>query len=121
MLDYVVIIDDDQFFPNNWLENLWKMKYPQTYACWYGKTWYHTRDYWNSSIVSYNDLIKNLNKDIKKFHYGGTGGSIIDTSIFNNKSLLWDIPNDLPSKVSIYNIEDLWLSFIIIYLIRIRS
>ena len=115
LLDYVVIIDDDQFFPNNWLENLWKMKHPQTYACWYGKTWYQTCDYWNSSIVSYNDLVKNLKKEENKFHYGGTGGSVIDTSIFNKKSLLWNIPNDLPTGVSVYNIEDLWLSFIMIY------
>ena len=91
------------------------MRYPQTYACWYGKTWYQTCDYWNSSIVSYNDLVKNLKKEENKFHYGGTGGSVIDTSIFNDKSLLWDIPNDLPTGVSVYNIEDLWLSSIMIY------
>jgi glycosyltransferase involved in cell wall biosynthesis len=115
LLDYVVIIDDDQIFPINWLEKLWKMRHPQIYGCWYGKSWYQTCDYWNSSIVSYNDLVNNLNKEKTKFHYGGTGGSIIDTSIFNEDSFLWNIPTDLPKNVSIYNIEDLWLSFIIIY------
>ena len=48
----------------------------------------------------------------KKCHYIGTAGSIIDVSIFNEDSLLWKIPTDLPKGVSVYNIEDLWLSYI---------
>ena len=47
------------------------------------------------------------------FDYGSTCGAIIDTSIFYQQSKLWDIPNDLPENITIYNIEDLWLSFVI--------
>ena len=42
-----------------------------------------------------------------------TCGCIIDINIFNETSLLWNIPTDLPNGVSVYNIEDLWLSFIV--------
>jgi hypothetical protein len=46
-------------------------------------------------------------------HYGGTGGAIIDVSIFNSVSKLWDVPTELPSDTTVYNLEDLWLSYIL--------
>ena len=62
-------------------------------------------------IIS-SSLRNNKNPNVKKCHYVGTAGSLIDVSIFNEKSKLWDIPTDLPKGVTIYNIEDLWLSYI---------
>ena len=53
------------------------------------------------------------NSSIKNFHYGGTGGSVIDINIFNHTSMLWNIPTNC--NVTIYNIEDLWLSFVVSY------
>lgn len=47
--------------------------------------------------------------------YGGPGGSIIDINIFNDDSILWNIPPDLPQNTKVYNIDDIWLSFIIKY------
>lgn len=98
--DYVIMIDDDQSYSQNWVENMYKLRKPQCYFSWWG-TAFDTGseiDYWQPRF-SYNH----------KFDYGGTGGSIIDSSIFLDNSKLWDIPETL----SVYNIEDLWLSFII--------
>jgi len=59
-----------------------------------------------------DDCKNNKNQNFNKSHYVATCGSLIDVSIFNEKSKLWDIPTDLPKGVIIYNIEDLWLSYI---------
>jgi len=115
-VDYIIIIDDDQLFKNDWVEKMYNLRTPKTYYSWYVKKWNKDNlDYWNGSLTSYTDCKKqNKDKLTGNFHYGGMCGSIIDTSIFNKKSKLWDIPSDLPKNVNVYNIEDLWLSFIII-------
>jgi glycosyltransferase involved in cell wall biosynthesis len=114
-IDYVIIIDDDQLFSNDWVEKIYKLKKPKTYLSWYGKVWSDKIDYWNDSILSINDCENNNNKNIYNLMYGATCGSIIDVNIFNENSCIWNIPDDLPQNISVYNIEDLWLSFIIIY------
>ena len=114
-LDYVIIIDDDQLFKNNWVENMWNSRKPKIYTGWFCKKWINNYNYWNGSIIKFKDLITNTNKNIKYVDYVGPGGCIIDTTIFNDKSSFWEIPNDLPESVSIYNIDDLWLSFIAKY------
>jgi hypothetical protein len=112
-IDYVIIIDDDQIFKNNWVEKMYEKRQPQTHIAWYGKKWVpDSINYWKDSIVTYGDCYRNTKENCKEFHYGGTGGMIIDVSIFNSTSKLWDIPTDLPSNTTVYNIEDLWLSFI---------
>lgn len=115
-MDYVIIIDDDQVFPNDWVEKMYNLRTPKTYYSWYVKKWCDTNlDYWNGSLINISDCKKNKVVNLDNFHYGGTGGSIIDVNIFNQNSELWNIPNDLPINISIYNIEDLWLSYVIIY------
>ena len=102
LLKYVIFIDDDQYFNNTYIENLYKMARPKTYISYYCKKFnLLTPKYW----------IRSNNKN-GLFDYGGTGGSIIDVSIFNNNSKIWNIPDNLPNGVNIYNIEDLWLSYI---------
>ena len=102
-IDHVIFMDDDQLYLPSWVENLYNSRKPETYAAWYCKSW--TRDslnYWKSRQT-----------DDQELHYGGTGGSIIDTTVFRQGSRLWDLPEDLPTGLTVYNIEDLWLSFII--------
>ena len=114
IIDYVIIIDDDQIYDIDWVEKLYKKRKSKHYLTFYGKHWIKKNpSYWKDSIININDLNNNLKKNIIKFNYGGTGGSIIDTNIFLPNSLLWNIPKDLPNNITIYNIEDLWLSFIV--------
>jgi glycosyltransferase involved in cell wall biosynthesis len=111
--NYVIFIDDDQLFEKNWVEKMYNLRKPQTYFCWYVKKWkFSNIDYWNDSIISYKECKQNIKTKVDNFHYGGTGGSIIDINIFNSNSLLWNIQKS--NKFNIYNIEDLWLSFVII-------
>ena len=111
ILDYVIIIDDDQLYSNDWVEKMWNLRKPKIYSGWYCKKWIDNLNYWKGSIISYRASAKNNNKNIKRVNYVGTGGCIIDTTIFQEKSPFWIIPTDLPKEVNIYNIEDLWLSF----------
>lgn len=111
-LDYVIIIDDDQIYEDDWVEKMYNLRTPKTYFCWYAKKW--TKDnlnYWNGSLVSYTDCKLNKQEHITDYHYGATCGCIIDVNIFNEQTELFNIPNNL----NIYNIEDLWLSYVIIY------
>jgi len=113
-IDYAIMIDDDQLFENDWVENMYNSREPKTYKAWYCKKWvYNNIDYWKGSFLT-RLYCKNklVNKDIDNIHYCATCGCIIDVTIFNDNSIFWDIPSDLPPGVTIYNIEDLYLSFI---------
>jgi len=114
-IDYVIIIDDDQIFSKNWVENIYKLRKPKSFITWYGKLWDNKINYWTGTTISISDCTYNKNSKITEFSYGAPCGCIIDVNIFNKDSLLWNIPNDLPPNISIYNIDDMWLSFIIIY------
>lgn len=112
--DYVCIIDDDQIFNIDWVEKMYKLAKPKTYYSWYVKKWDKLNiDYWSGNTLK----IPKMNKDKKylefNFDYGGTCGSIIDANIFHPNSLLWITELINTSDFTIYNIEDLWLSFII--------
>jgi len=114
LIDYVIIIDDDQIFHKNWVENIWKLRKPKLYTGFYCKKWnINNFNYWTESIITHQDSITNDKKFITDVDYVGTGGSLIDISIFYENSLFWKISNDdLNLNITIYNIEDLLLSFI---------
>jgi len=113
-IDYVIIIDDDQIYTHDWVEKMVALRKPQTYSSWYGKVWDASNlDYWTDTHITFKDCYTGAKPDIKELQYGGTGGSILDVSIFRPDSKLWCIPADLPDGVLVYNIEDLWLSFIV--------
>uniref|UniRef100_A0A6C0ESP2 Glycosyltransferase 2-like domain-containing protein n=1 Tax=viral metagenome TaxID=1070528 RepID=A0A6C0ESP2_9ZZZZ len=116
IIDYIIIIDDDQIFSTDWVEKLYELREPQVYYSWYVKKWDpNNLDYWNGSIINITDCRRNNNPHInERLHYGATCGCIIDIKIFNDNSELWRLPTNLPENVTIYNIEDLWLSYIII-------
>jgi hypothetical protein len=50
--------------------------------------------------------------DYRPVHYVATCGCLIDVRLFHDKSMLWDIPTDLPNGTTVLNIEDLWLSYV---------
>ena len=110
--DYIIIIDDDQIFNIDWVEKMYNLKKPQTYFSWYVKKWNKTNiNYWNGSIYKFKRNQDDYIYIDKEFDYGGPGGSIIDSNIFNNNSKLWDIP--INNNFNVLNIDDLWLSFIV--------
>jgi hypothetical protein len=112
-LDYVVVIDDDQLFDRDWVERLWSMRQPRTYLGWYCKAWDVSRslDYWHGSLVSIIDCKRGVGLDrVKSYHYAGTGGALIDTTIFLGSSGLFRTDT---CALNVLNIEDLWLSFVV--------
>lgn len=109
---HVIIIDDDQIFPNDWVEKMYNLKKSNTFFSWYVKKWTKTNlDYWNGSTIKFTKNILTDKIYLKEeFDYGGPGGSIIDITIFNEKSELWNIPTS--DKFNVYQIDDIWLSFV---------
>jgi glycosyltransferase involved in cell wall biosynthesis len=113
-VDYAIMMDDDQTWADDWVERMYALRKPKTYTCWFGRKWtLDNTDYWDGSIVQPPELRQLKKLEIREFQYGGTGGSIVDVNIFSRNSKLWEIPTDLPKDTMIYNIEDLWLSFIL--------
>jgi hypothetical protein len=109
-IEYVIIIDDDQIYSNDWIQKMYNLRTPKTYYAWWCRKWnLNNIDYYNGNILN----SPTSNKDDIYVHYGGPGGSIIDVSIFNKDSKLWEIPNDLPNNISVYNLDDVWLSFVV--------
>lgn len=111
-IKYIIIIDDDQLFSNDWVEKIYNLKESNSYIGWYGKKWDNDFDYWDGSIIKKKDLEENLKDDIVFVDYIGTGGSIIDINVFKNEKL-YEIPEEI--KNTVYCCEDLWLSFIVKY------
>ena len=113
-LDYVIIIDDDQEFSICWFNYLWNRRKLKSMVCWYGKIWKLGKyNYWKDPDLFLPHCLRNNKRYINKFKYGGPGGSIIDVEIFNKESILWDIPDDLPDSINIYQLDDIWISYII--------
>ena len=108
---YVIIIDDDQIFNKKWVERMWNLRKPGIYSGWYCKVWVDNFDYWEGSILHMLACKRNSYRYIHQVDYVGGCGFIIDTDVFKIKEL-WEEPTDLPDGVTIYNIDDLWLSFI---------
>ena len=61
-------------------------------------------NFYNDSLVSYDDMINNTNTDYKDGNYGGLIGSILDTSIVDDIKLF-----NIPHK-DIRDLDDIWLS-----------
>ena len=113
-VSYVIIIDDDQLFANNWVEQLYNKRKPKHYITWYGRRWTSKRpvSYWKDGGLKMEDCLHNHKPSITHFNYGGTGGSIIDMGIFQKHSKLWKVSTQ-EIKHSVFKIEDLWLSFVV--------
>jgi glycosyltransferase involved in cell wall biosynthesis len=111
LIDYAIMIDDDLSFGPEWVEDMFSKAKPRNYIGFYGKRFDPVHvDYW--TVGWHTTCRKNFHRNMIKMDYVATCGCIIDCSIFNPASILWDIPKDIPDGVSVYNIEDLWLSYI---------
>ena len=88
----IIFIDDDQIFNNNFIEDFNNMYQPKSIISWFG--WKMHGSYYNRTRIN----------NLTECDYCGTGGMLIDSSIFLDERL-YDIP-----KEYIF-IEDLWLSY----------
>jgi len=95
--DYVIFIDDDQIFDNKLIYNFRRSMVKKTAYCWYGRIFAKNSSYTDGT---YREL-----ENGSKINYGGTGGMIIDTSIFRDSKLYSLLPKEF------MYVEDLWLSF----------
>ena len=88
--DYVIFIDDDQIFDDQFIETLVKESKPKTISGWYA---------WNINGNYFNRV-----PAIEQADYVGTGGMICDVNVFKDLNLF-----KIPKKY--WLVEDLWLSF----------
>lgn len=108
---YVIFIDDDQSFGDELVANFRSHAKPNHSFNWYGRRFrkgypYRQLNKNGRPINDASDPTKLANINIgSEFHYGGTGGMIIDTRVFNNIKLFYDLPKEY------LFVEDLWLSF----------
>lgn len=111
---YIIILDDDQIYGSTQIEELWKLKEPKTYKTWFGKKFKKVCPTMYSDI-SVDWLLNNdgssYGTEIKEFDYGGTGFSLIDSSIYNKNSELWNYTEDMIPYLM--RMDDLYLSSII--------
>jgi len=92
----ILFIDDDQYFDENLISNCFDQFEEKTIKSW-----------WSHKIVSnnyYNRVRVTKENSFEEIDYCGTGGMLIDSSIFENEKIF-----ECPSKYVF--IEDLWLSF----------
>ena len=106
-IDYLIFIDDDHLYENDWIENLYNLRKPEHFIAWYTKVFDEDNLSYFTSLLNYTDTCNNTNNKYKYCHYGGPGGSIIDSNIFNNDELF-----NLPDEKYKY-IDDIWLSYIL--------
>lgn len=93
---FVVFIDDDQDFDSQFIETFRREASNKSLSSWY--SWRFTGDgYWS-------DRIRCTPNSADVPHYCGTGGMVIDSSIFTH-SLVFKCPPQFSF------IEDLWLSY----------
>jgi len=98
--EVVMFIDDDISFSNRYVENCLNQYEPKTYKS--GFTWI----FYNRGKDYYKFRKRVFNND-NEIHYGGTGISMMDASIFADNGLIDDAPEGS------YRIEDLWLSYFV--------
>lgn len=94
---FVAFIDDDINFESNLIDQFKKQKQKESVkSFWAFRLKSPGNHYWRR---------ENILPDKKDAHYCGTGGMILDSSIFLNDTFM----NEIPEKYK--DIEDLWLSF----------
>lgn len=91
----VIFIDDDQNFDENMIITFLSRYEPNTVKSWWAWKFKNNVSYYQREKITVNN---------ENCHYCGTGGMIINSSVFKNEKLF-----DIPVKYQF--IEDLWLSF----------
>ena len=112
-MDYVIMLDDDQYVLPETIFNVYKHREPVTYKTWFGKNWdsdIRKPNYWHPKEMTcvkcpiYEWQYKLPH--VYTWEYGGTGMSIIDAKIFKVRELY-----ELEPKYQ--RIEDIWLSYMV--------
>lgn len=93
--DKCIFIDDDQIFNSNFVETLVSNYDKHTIKGWYGFNFINDL-YWSKQPQTIHN---------GECHYVGTGGMIVDISIFDN-DIVFGCPNQFQF------VEDLWLSYV---------
>ena len=109
-LDYIIMVDDDQYVRPNTILEVYNQREPQTYKTWYGKTWLQNESsYWKAFpfMTSQPQARAGQELEISKYQYGGTGMSIIDSSVFTIQELF-----ELEERYKF--LEDMWLSHVVL-------
>lgn len=120
---YVMYIDDDMIYESEWVEKMYNMKKQRHFVTWFVKLFIYNNkyiDYKNTkndlikinyckdSVIKYDNLRKNTNTKYMYGNYGGPGGSIIDTAIFENDDF-FELPHE-----DIKFMDDIWISYYLI-------
>jgi len=100
LVDYVIMIDDDETFSQSFIFGMYQEREPKCYVGWYGRFFKYQSEYWNPGAIS-----KYKGDRYTAYDYIGTGGSLIDVGIFQDKFTIEKCPKDF------VNIEDVWLSY----------
>lgn len=100
LVDYVIMIDDDETFSKSFIFGMYEEREPKCYVGWYGRFFKYQGEYWKPGAIS-----KYTGDRYKAYDYIGTGGSLIDVGIFQDKFTVEKCPEDF------VNIEDVWLSY----------
>ncbi|GFH59593.1 hypothetical protein CTEN210_16069 [Chaetoceros tenuissimus] len=109
-VDYIIMVDDDQYVRPNTILEVYNQREPQTYKTWYGKTWLQNESsYWKAFpfMTSQPQARAGQELEISKYQYGGTGMSIIDSSVFTIQELF-----ELEERYKF--LEDMWLSHVVL-------
>ena len=109
-IQYVIFLDDDQILDPSALECMEREGAGALrYHTWWNRSWeylYEPPIYYGDSRSLNSRVLPKNNTGSHYVHYGGTGGSIIDASIF-------ETPHVFRCPPEMRNIEDLWLSHVV--------
>eukprot|EP00122_Pirum_gemmata_P019825 Pgem_evm1s18549 len=115
MIDNVIFVDDDQYFPVRFLESTMKKAKPNGAAMWYGKTFKCSKNeygnYWRSLIGNAEETHAQRNSHLTSFTYGGPGGSIFPANLWLMNDMLLRLKDDSYLKQYI-NFDDIWVSYL---------
>jgi hypothetical protein len=110
-MDFVIFVDDDQFFPPNFVSSLLSYSKPRGMTTWYGKTFSTTKtgiaDFGNSKITC-GDLLRG-DLELDTFAYNGPGGSVFDVNLWLFEHQLTRLNGDLKGY---HQFDDLWVSYV---------
>ena len=114
-LDYVMIVDDDQYVRKHTIGDTWRARQPNSVVSWFGKTWFSVNvsvnsssgrsansfSYWRPDFWASHGTFRQ--RSIKLWEYVGPGLAILDARIFAVPELY---------RPEFADVDDLWLTFI---------
>jgi hypothetical protein len=114
-LDDVAFVDDDQYWPPNFIASLLDLHQPKGIVTWYGKTFAERNtdtglgDFWVSSL-RWTDILKINETRTQTFTYAGPGGAVLDANLWLLDQQLFRLTSDLKAY---FEFDDVWISYIL--------